>query len=290
MSYNINIATGEYWATGPSPTGVPSDPVLTALGHSQSKELATHLSSIQPSIDEIYCSPYYRCLQTLLPTANLLFPEGRAGKKIKHPKPATLKQLDEEHFPEILDKGYECIADANVYGETIDELHDRLAYTLHRVIEACDARPDGPKAILICTHAACMIAMGRALTGLMPDDFTVDDFQCYTAGVSMYKRKNKEVKAENIPVWDGVSPESIPKFEWRGNGVMGGWDSLKNSDCSWLSTGPERGWYVICFMLYFQMSLIFCRHFSGDESFMADPNGYNDAQLIRQNGNKGSRL
>jgi transcription factor C subunit 7 len=258
MSYNINIKTGEYWATGPSPTGVPSDPVLTALGINQSKELAIHLENIQPPIDEIYCSPYYRCLQTLLPTTKVLFPAGKAGGKIKlengfsefhgrawfaHPKPATLKELDEEHFPEILDTSYECVADANVHGETIDELHDRLAYALHRVIEACDARPDGPKAILICTHAACMIAMGRALTGLMPDDFTDDDFQCYTAGVSMYKRRKDTGEKEIVLIWDGKTAESIPTFGWRGGkGVLGGWDCLKNSDCSWLSTGPERGW------------------------------------------------
>jgi hypothetical protein len=32
------------------------------------------------------------------------------------------------------------------------------------------------------------------------------------------------------------------------------------------------------------------RHFSGDESFLADPNGYNDAQILKKGGSKGSRL
>ena len=46
-----------------------------------------------------------------------------------------------------------------------------------------------PRAILICTHAATMIAAGRALTGRMPEDFTEDDF-----GIS----KHSEF-AEGIP-------------------------------------------------------------------------------------------
>jgi hypothetical protein len=37
---------------------------------------------------------------------------------------------------------------------------------------------------------------------------------------------------------------------WRGRGVAGGWDCVLDSDCSFLSQGPERGW-----------------RFSGDESF-----------------------
>lgn len=257
MNYNINLKTGEYYASGPFPTGIPSDPVLTALGQTQSKELALHLSQITPPIDEIYSSPYYRCIQTLLPTTTKLFAEGRAGGKVKieagfsefhgrawfkHPKPAAIKELDEEHFPELLDTAYESISGADVYGETIDQLHDRLAYTLHKVIEACDARTDGPRTILICTHAACMIGMGRALTGVMPEDFTEDDFQCFTAGVSKFKRRRLGKSKEDIPVWDGKVAEDVPVIGWRGDGVQGGWDCQENSDCSWLSSGPERGW------------------------------------------------
>ena len=98
-----------------------------------------------------------------------------------------------------------------MHGETIDMLHDRLAYTLHQIIRQGDRDPNGPRAILLCSHAAAIIALGRVLTGDMPDDFATDDFQCYTAGLSTFKRRN----------------------------IV---DCLKNSDCSFLSRGEERGW------------------------------------------------
>jgi transcription factor C subunit 7 len=54
----------------PTPTGIPTDPCLTAHGVRQSRELALELTRLDPpAIDLVYCSPYYRCLQTLLPTA-----------------------------------------------------------------------------------------------------------------------------------------------------------------------------------------------------------------------------
>lgn len=36
--------------------------------------------------------------------------------------------------------------------------------------------------------------------------------------------------------------DPIPNTNWRGNGVVGGWDLIKNGDCSFLSGGEERHW------------------------------------------------
>jgi transcription factor C subunit 7 len=130
----------------------------------------------------------------------------------------------------------------DVYGETIHALHDRLAYVIHRVISECDAQPDGPKTILICTHAACIIALGRILTGVMPSDPSTDDFQCYTAGLSVYKRKQGGNNTSTVGKWDASQPREVPKVQWKGVGVAGGWECLVNSDCSYLSGGEERGW------------------------------------------------
>lgn len=66
-----------------TPTGIPTDPPLAAKGVEQSKELAEYLCSLEPPIDRIYSSPFYRCLQTLKPTAERLFKEGKAGGKIR---------------------------------------------------------------------------------------------------------------------------------------------------------------------------------------------------------------
>ena len=66
-----------------TPTGIPTDPPLTSKGVQQSKELAEYLCSVEPPIDRIYSSPFYRCLQTLKPTTERLFSQGRVKEKIR---------------------------------------------------------------------------------------------------------------------------------------------------------------------------------------------------------------
>ena len=34
----------------------------------------------------------------------------------------------------------------------------------------------------------------------------------------------------------------VPKTNWKGNGVAGGWDCVVNSNCDHLEGGEERGW------------------------------------------------
>lgn len=76
--------TGTYTASlVKTPTGIPTDPPLTSKGVEQAKELAEHLCKIDPPIERIYSSPFYRCLQTLQPTTAKLFQEGKAKGKIK---------------------------------------------------------------------------------------------------------------------------------------------------------------------------------------------------------------
>jgi transcription factor C subunit 7 len=66
-----------------TPTGIPTDPPLTSKGVEQSKELAEYLCNIEPPIERIYSSPFYRCLQTLKPTTDRLFRDGRVKGKIR---------------------------------------------------------------------------------------------------------------------------------------------------------------------------------------------------------------
>jgi transcription factor C subunit 7 len=66
-----------------TPTGIPTDPPLTSKGVDQSKELAQYLAKIDPPVERIYSSPFYRCLQTLKPFTDALFKEGKAVGKIR---------------------------------------------------------------------------------------------------------------------------------------------------------------------------------------------------------------
>jgi transcription factor C subunit 7 len=159
--------------------------------------------------------------------------------RFDHPspaEPAVLKKLFERY-----DEQYRPFIKPSVCGESIDELHDRTAYALHKIIEKSDR--EGVKAILICTHAATLIAIGRALTGRMPEDSSDEDFRPFTCGLTRFVRKaNKENAGFSVEEWAG--PETpIPKVSWRGGrGVGGSWEMRESGDCSFLSGGEERGW------------------------------------------------
>ena len=80
----MDPATGRYTAVFvKSPTGIPIDPPLTSKGVQQSHELAEYLSSIDPPVDVVYSSPFYRCLQTLKPFTDRHFEGGKPNGKIR---------------------------------------------------------------------------------------------------------------------------------------------------------------------------------------------------------------
>jgi transcription factor C subunit 7 len=187
------------------------------------------LCNIDPPIDRIYSSPFYRCLQTLQPTTSQLFSQGKGGGKIRidrglgefygkahftHPTPPDLKILGP--FFEGLDHEYVGLHTPHEKGEMILELHERVKKSISHIIESLDKDPEGPKTLLICTHAATMIALGRVLTGKMPEDPDTDDFQCYTASLSTFKRRGEE--------------------------VVGNWECVGNAETGFLKGGAERGW------------------------------------------------
>jgi transcription factor C subunit 7 len=282
----------------PTPTGLPTDPALSSYGERQAEQLGEHLTALDPPVDQVISSPYYRCLQTLKPGVLKLQKErgyeggvllesgfeewfGATGDEREQPGPCGYEELRRDHFSD-LDLRWEPLRDGdtnsrdgggvirpNRNGESVEALHNRVAYALHRTIERADR--EGWKAIVICMHAAVMIAIGRALTGKMPEDYTEEDFACYTASMSRYQRRkpfrsSRDVKG--VSMWDWRRQGEVPEVSWRGGrGVMGGWDCILNADCSYLLGGEERGW-----------------HFSGDESFLRDPNGFNDKENEKSEG------
>lgn len=254
----IDPQTGEYSASVRSPTGIPSDPALASYGVQQAEQLAAHLLTVSPKPDLIYSSPFYRCIQTLAPYTNALAErEGKDKVKVRlepglgefyglarfdHPSPASIEVLN-EHFPHLHAEKDPVIV-PSTKGESIAQLHDRVAYCLDRLIKQADQDPSGPKALLICSHAAAMIAIGRALTGRMPDDEGEEEFNCFTCSFSSFKRRTAHSQSgTNSSTWDRSKPEDVPDVNWRnGNGVGGGWDCEINGDCSFLTNGEERGW------------------------------------------------
>ena len=159
--------------------------------------------------------------------------------RFDHPSPAEPKLL--KTFFHRYHEHYKPSIKPSIHGETIADLHDRTAYALHRIIEQADK--EGVKAIVICTHAATLIAIGRVLTGRMPEDWSQEDFRPFTCGLSTFVQNGRKENIE-LDVQEWAGPESeIPRIAWQeGRGVGGGWEVTKNGDCSFLSGGEERGW------------------------------------------------
>ncbi|KAF2168287.1 hypothetical protein M409DRAFT_21725 [Zasmidium cellare ATCC 36951] len=257
-NWSVDPSTGTYSSNIPSPTGIVADPALSGYGVKQAEQLGEHLLALDPPVDLIYSSPFYRCLQTLKPFTTALAArkpiriniEPGVGEfyglaRFDHPSPADKTELD-RHFDHLHASVPPSIV-PSTKGESIPQLHDRVAYALKQLVEQADKDPNGPKTLLICTHAAVMIAIGRVLTGRMPEDEGEDDFNCFTCSFSKYVRRKKGEALTNgvhAPVtWSADKPDDVPDVDWRnGNGVAGGWDCVVNGDCSFLDGGEERGW------------------------------------------------
>ncbi|KAI9816655.1 MAG: hypothetical protein M1832_005041 [Thelocarpon impressellum] len=247
-NFTLDPNTGAYTTPILSPTGLPADVPLTSHGVEQAGELAAHVATLDPPPERVYSSPWYRCLQTIAPAVPLLRAATREDIRIRpepgigewygaasfqHPAPAPVSALA-PLFPGLLDQDYTAVLDAppERSGESIDGLHDRVAAALSAIVASLDAEPGAPRAVLLCTHAATLIAAGRALTGTMPSRVEEADFRPFTAGLSVFVRKPLTPAPE-----DGGE-----KGQWRGKGVKGGWTCVRNGDCSFLAGGEERGW------------------------------------------------
>ncbi|KAL8409066.1 hypothetical protein RB594_007492 [Gaeumannomyces avenae] len=195
-------------ATGSAPAG--------QLTRQPARELGRHLLAVEPPIERIYSSPFYRCLQTIEPFARAAQADSSssssdatappqppsAALKVRvepgvaewfgaapfaHPAPAAPEVLA-GLFPDMLDGAYRAEVVPPSRGESVAELHDRVALAAARIIRRCDA--EGARAVVVCTHAAAVIALGRVLTGRMPDDVVgADDFGAFTCGLSVYRRR-----------------------------------------------------------------------------------------------------
>lgn len=82
----VDHEQGTYTSQHPSPTGIASDPALAAYGVDQAKQLAEKINNLDPPVDIVYSSPFYRCLQTLYPTVEVLKqrPEGLGDVRVEH--------------------------------------------------------------------------------------------------------------------------------------------------------------------------------------------------------------
>jgi transcription factor C subunit 7 len=79
-----------------------------------------------------------------------------------HPTPLNVDQWP-KYFPDIDFRRGETGIMGDRRGETMDEVHERVQRALQVLIQRADE--EGLNTIILCTHAATNIALGRALTG-----------------------------------------------------------------------------------------------------------------------------
>ncbi|KUI59548.1 hypothetical protein VP1G_06814 [Cytospora mali] len=245
----VDPSTGDYSSHLRSPTGIAADPALTSHGVDQAKELAAHLIKVEPPVDRVYSSPYYRCLQTIEPFVALWAKQDKAANPVilgeaglsewygsapfEHPTsapPEKLKQL----FP-AFDSTYVPAVVPSRMGETIAQLHDRVAMTMDALIRHCDK--SGVRAVLLCSHAATIIALGRVLTGNMPDTVETEDFRAFTCGLSVYRRRSNTQAAVDNPIGQEVTEPSRETLEHiKASSPQG---AASHNDCSNDLPGPS---------------------------------------------------
>ena len=154
-----------------------------------------------------------------------------------HPSPAGPDVLG-SMFPSF-DPSYQSSPAVCANGESVEHLYDRCARAMAYIIQHAERDHPGEEvAILICTHAAPLIAMGRVLTGVVPDEVTERDFHTFTCGITLFERRSSE---QHLTMEESHEALAIP--DWgNGEGVAGGWNCVSNGDCSHLAGGGERAW------------------------------------------------
>ncbi|KAI9063023.1 phosphoglycerate mutase-like protein [Trametes sanguinea] len=172
--YRMNWVTNDWQ----SMTGLPRDPPLAVYGLNQAQELADYFLSLpedeRPTI--ILSSPYYRCLQTAVPTAQKLdlplyvehglsewYSPVAPGTGL-HPRPASASEL-RAYFPEI-DDSWKSIYYPSRKGEDVPAVHDRANGLMRALIPTIERKFSGKhKRVLLVSHAATVIALTRELVG-----------------------------------------------------------------------------------------------------------------------------
>ncbi|KAL1918421.1 uncharacterized protein VTP21DRAFT_3081 [Calcarisporiella thermophila] len=166
--WEMNAVEGVSWI---SPTRLSYDPPLSSFGLQQASELGAFMSD--KCLDLIYCSPFSRCIQTASAVAQASKRELDVkleygirewfGAEEKY-NSYTIPTVESLHalFP-LVDPTHKPLETTTHLCETISQCHDRFEAYLRDLVALLDASPT--RNILLCTHAAGVIAAGRALIG-----------------------------------------------------------------------------------------------------------------------------
>lgn len=134
-----------------------------------------------------------------------------------HPRPPCAKVL-KEHFPliDLETHSSSPLLIAPQTGESFQGIHDRALAFLRLLAAHLRAQHPEVRSVLLVSHAATVIALGRALLG---DTAQTREVRAGTCSLSSYRRTG------------GV------------DGELGEWECTRNGDTSFLKGGEQRNWH-----------------------------------------------
>lgn len=178
----------------------------------------------------IFSSPFYRCVQTATPIAELtqcdIVLENGIGEWYKPdrgviPQPAGFDVLA-KFFPRLKNTWSPTVYPSDK-GETEDEIFARCKDFLHKFIPKFEQQYPQLETVLFVTHAATKIALGMALMGFNSVHDTIDD-------------EDTRLRAGACSL-DQYVRSLHPKDDKEMN-----WIITMNGNCEFLSNGEEMHW------------------------------------------------
>ncbi|CAR26440.1 ZYRO0B09746p [Zygosaccharomyces rouxii] len=220
------------------PTGVDSDVPLAKHGIDQAKELAHYILSLGNQPEMIFSSPFYRCIETSEPIADILeLPinvDAGLGEWYKPdreviPVPAPLESL-ENFFPQKLNKNWESSVIPSDKGETEEELYLRCKNFWPKFISRVEKDFPNIETVLLVTHAASKASLGMNLLGFSNWREPLDE-----DGNIIRSGSCSLDKFELVPSTSDEGEETLP-FESRQ------WRMTMNGNTEFLTKGEEMNW------------------------------------------------
>ncbi|CCC71146.1 hypothetical protein NCAS_0G02590 [Naumovozyma castellii] len=221
------------WVTqGPypdPPLGIENDVPLAEHGLDQAKDVAKYIATFpedkKPQL--IISSPFYRCIQTSKPTAELLqlplylergLGEWFVPERENIPVPAGIKDL-EKFFPGLLSNGWDnCTVPSNK-GETEDEILQRCYKFWAAFFKQVEEKFPNVTNVILFTHAATKAALGTSILGLKNVRDPIDD-------------KGTIIRSGSC---------SMDRYE-RSHDDKHKWKMTMNGNASYLTNGEEMNW------------------------------------------------
>lgn len=223
----------------PPPTGVDSDPALAPHGIEQAEELGAYIigglpKRGLPTPQMIFSSPFYRCVQTIEPTAkNLQLPihlERGLGEWFKPDRSTIPVPIDSTQmhgfFPDVPENmvwQWDTII-PSLTGETEDTIFKRCQAFWQQFIPKFEKIYPDVESIVMVTHAATKIALGMSLMGYQ----STRDF--------LTGKDGGDGSSSRL----GGATCSLDGYQLQPNGE---WNLVMNSNTDFLTNGAEMDWH-----------------------------------------------